>query len=195
MVKRVMATLVISIFVSFTALAQYEKGDWELGFTAEAKQVDKRRDTSIDVDSYFGLHLSAGYFLANGFSLEPELFFFNASDNGTPYKFIIGNLSYTLKLKELKVAPFMKVGAGRGNTTGWRYIDLRQFNYNEWILNASVGMKHMLSSNVAIKYEINHRKYTDRYFNDRAPEYSYTYKISDTSLLVGLTLLLDKKKK
>ncbi len=194
MVRKVMAALVICVSISFVTFAQYEKGDRELGFTAEARHVESDSYKYSYAGDYLGLNLSAGHFLVNGLSLEPEIFFFKNSGERISKRFIIGNISYTYKFKKSKVAPFIKLGIGSGNIKGNTISYFWQLPTYARIYNASLGLKHMISSKVAIKYEINHRNYKDSYTprDGGFSTSSITYEISDTSLLVGLTLLLNR---
>lgn len=71
-------------------------------------------------------------------------------------------------------------------------IYMPRLESNVTVLNASTGLKHLISKSVAIKYEINHRKYKYPY-RGHGQRYSSvdSTTITNISFFIGLSLLLN----
>ena len=136
-----------------------------------------------------------GFYVAKGFSIEPEFqfsYFWGESNSDLIYS-IIGNLSYTYLLPESKSAVFIRAGYGTSN--GVPVLPPNNLIYKEGadknsrILNLGIGFKNFLTENILLRTELGYTSYS---YSDDKKTYGITgYKTSYSfvKVLVGLSFL------
>ncbi|MDP3150854.1 MAG: outer membrane beta-barrel protein [Ignavibacteria bacterium] len=203
-VKMIIAAVIL---LSSTQFAQYKKGQWELGFTGSVGSTTQSSkssgtsgsyDNSIDTD-FFDISLLPGYYLLDGFSIEPEFGFFAIKDEKPSYN-LIANLSYTFMFPYSSNAFFIKAGYGLGNAYALPMADeflVRVSNkFDVTILNLGTGVKFFVGEKVYIRCEANYRIQSwQREYSYSYPPYYYSNDKSEYSwktlrLKVGLGILI-----
>jgi hypothetical protein len=149
----------------------YKQGDWEFGFSLNiggSSEQTKQTSTYSDGSSqysytydytekgfYTHLGVSTGYYIINGFSIEPEfdLNLYNWEISVS----LLGNLCYTFYLPQKNIYPYLKLGYGLSTEPGssnlFEFLDINT-------INAGVGIKLIYSSGMAFRMEINYRNLT-----------------------------------
>ena len=205
--KNVIMIITTIILISSSQFAQYKKGQWELGFTGSAGSITQSSkssgtsgsyDNSIDMD-FFDLSIMPGYYLMDGFSLEPEFGMF-AVKNEKPSYNLIANLSYMVMFPYTSNAFFIKAGYGIGNSYALPMADeflVRASNkFDVTILNLSTGVKISVGEKVYIRCEANYRIQSwQREYSYSYPPYYYSqdkheYSWKTLRLKVGLGILI-----
>lgn len=205
--KNAIMILTAIILLSSTQFAQYKKGKWELGFigsigsttqSSKSSGTSGSHDNSVDMD-FFDISVLPGYYLFDGFSIEPE-FGFTAIKDVKPSYNLIANLSYTLLFPNTSNAFFIKTGYGLGNAYALPMADelLVRFSdkFDVTILNLGGGVKISVGEKVYIRCEVNYRiqswqreysySYPPYYYSNDKHEYSWkTFRLK-----VGLGLLI-----
>jgi opacity protein-like surface antigen len=158
--------------------APFMKGDWELSLSGAVGKYSSETSTSggdwkySDESSrfYATLSLTAGYFLIDRLSLEPEVNFFTY-EGGPPAESIILNLSYTHPFEHSIIALFIRGGYGLGNGSsvfGISDIPVHSTDgFKVKTVNAGTGVKLLVAQNVALRIELNYQYqfYTQNYGN------------------------------
>ena len=179
------------------APAQFEKDDWELGMTIAAGSYSETSKSNYDEyynnANYAAVALMPGYYVTNGFSLEPEFSFYTMEYSDPTFQ-LSGNLSYTGWIPGQKAAWFARGGIGTGNGVPFPGMNFTLFDTEEsiFILNFGAGVKAPISQSVALRTELNYRIYQFTYH----PDYNgYSgsardHDIRDFSLRIGFSILL-----
>jgi len=195
------------ILLSSSQFAQYKKGQWELGFTGSVgstTQSSKSSGTSgsynnsVDMD-FFDISIMPGYYLFDGFSIEPE-FGFTAIKDVKPSYNLIANLSYTVLFPNTSNAFFIKAGYGLGNAYALPMADeflVRSSDkFDVTILNLGGGVKLSVGEKVYIRCEANYRIQSwQKEYSYSYPPYNYSndkheYSWKTLRLKVGLGILI-----
>lgn len=187
----------------------YKQGDWEFGFSANiggSSKKTKGTDTygyndgsqsstyTYDYNEkgiYIHLGASTGYYIIDGFSIEPELNL-NLSLGGFSVS-MLGNLCYTFYIPQKNIYPYLKLGYGLSN-------DAKNSNglfesLNLKTINAGAGLKFMYFPGMAFKMEINYRNLSGSNTYSYSDQYSSSlnnYKITTSviAISVGISILL-----
>ncbi len=201
--------IIITLLVLFSSneFAQYKKGQWEWGLGGSlgtATQSSKSSGTSGTYENsndqdFLDLSLMPGYFLADGFSIEPEIGFFSVKSVKPSYN-LIANFSYTSLFMNSPNAFFIKAGYGLGNAYSFPMVDnllIQATNeFDVVIINFSAGVKLSLGEKVNLRFEVNYRiqSWEKEYSYSYPPYYSindkHEYSWKTLRLKVGLGLLI-----
>lgn len=206
--KSLTSIAVILLFCTSLTNAQFKKGDWELGMIGSFGSLSVTNSYSYS-DSYSNysssdsksksytyaiLSVSPAYYIADGFSIEPQFGLF-ALETQSPGGYIIGNLSYTYLLPDSKVAVFAHAGYGLSNCMLFTYNDIpynrESQDFDVKLINMGVGLKFLVTSSVILKSEVNYLM--QKYENDDSDTYSSSQTeqdINNISLLFGFAFLL-----
>lgn len=169
--KKVQGLLACCLIVGvIDARAQTEKGSWEISAAANAGSMSRSYESSSggystsgssDALMYFALDLRAGWYVVDGFSIEPEVYMFAAEEQEPAFNFG-GNLSYTFNIQESPVKPFLIAGYGIGNAIPIAQLLLGQSSdeLDIPVLRVGGGLKVFVSKNVALKAEYRYERYT-----------------------------------
>jgi opacity protein-like surface antigen len=178
--------------------APFMQGDWELSMTGTIGKSTRSVSSPSPYGSwgnessttYGTLSLTAGYYIIDQLSIEPEINFL-AYEGEPPGESVLLNLSYTYPIPHSIVAPFIRGGYGLGNATSFLGIpDLAIHstdNFDIKTLNAGAGVKLIVAQNVALRIEINYRNQT---YTLEDISYSLDYKYSTVELFIGFSVLL-----
>jgi hypothetical protein len=181
--------------------APFMQGDWELSMTGTiGKSTNTTTSTAASYSwgdesskMYGTLSLTAGYYIIDQFSVEPEINYF-AYEGAPPGESILLNLSYTYPLKHSIVALFIRGGYGLGNATSFLGIPdviIRSSdNFDVKTYNAGAGVKLIIAQNVALRIEMNYRLQTYTQDYSGFTSYSFENKNSVMKLFVGFSVLL-----
>jgi hypothetical protein len=212
------SSILIIFLISSTGYAQvieklerqfYKQGDWEFGFSANIGGSSKKtkgtntygyndgsQPSIYTYDNnekgiYTHLGISTGYYLIDGFSIEPEL---NLNFNFEGFSVsILGNLCYTFYFPQKNIFPYLKLGYGMSNNGDNSNGLFESLDFKT--LNAGAGLKFMYFSSLALKMEINYRNlsgsntysYSDQYSSSSS---KYEITTSVISISIGISILL-----
>ncbi|MEW6701182.1 MAG: hypothetical protein AB1298_00540 [Bacteroidota bacterium] len=179
---------------------QLSKGSWEISFiggfarntyesTYSYSYPSPYESTSKSSSSVIDLAGTVGFFIVNGFSIEPEfrytLIIPENGANGKMYS-LIGNLSYSYLIPKKSYAVFARIGYGVSNGVPIAppntFILTVLEEKTNTILNAGIGIKFLLSEMVALRSELG---YTSFSYSKETKNYGVTgYKRNYSSLKV-----------
>ena len=196
-------TFVLAIFaISTFCFAQvkeksghqfYKQGDWEFGFSSNIgnismQTIEPNNYNYTENGIYLNIGLSAGFYIINGLSIEPELDI-NSSSEGF-FLSILGNLCYTLYIPQKNIYPYVKLGYGLSNDP--KNSDDLFNNIDYKTINAGAGVKFIYYAGMAFILEINYRNLNGSYTSNPDTPYSYTTESTSSifSVLLGISILL-----
>jgi hypothetical protein len=193
--------LCAAICAALPAISQTEGGSWELSLAGNGGSMSSSSEytseghthsSESEALSYFGLDFRAGYYVVNGLSLEPEVYFLALEKN--PPTFNLGaNVAYTFVVPESPVRPFLIAGYGIGNGVPLmqRLISRASDKLDIPVLRVGGGLKILLSKNIALKVEYRYERYT-REESGTYYVYSYTSKSTENfhNVLFGFSVFL-----
>ena len=150
--------------------AQTEKGSWEISAAANMGSMSSSYESSgagysssgsSDAIMYFALDLRTGWYLVDGFSLEPEVYML-AVDEDAPAFSLGANLAYTFNVRESPVKPFLIAGYGIGNAAPimQRLLGRASDKLDIPVFRVGGGLKVFVSKSVALKVEYRYEQYT-----------------------------------
>lgn len=206
--KSLTSIAVILFLCTSLATAQFKQGDWELGlvgslgslsvtnsYNYNSQYYNYSSSNSVSKSyTYAVISVSPAYFIANGFSIEPEFGLF-ALEEQSPGEYIVGNLSYTYLLPDSKIAIFAHAGYGVSNCILFTYNDIpynrASQNLDVKLINMGAGLKFLVTSSVILKSEINYliQNY-ERDFSDSYSSSQTKIDMNHISLLFGFAFLL-----
>ncbi|MCK9425394.1 MAG: porin family protein [Ignavibacteriaceae bacterium] len=178
--KNAIMILTAIILFSATQFAQYKKGQWEWGFNGSAGSYTQSSKSSGTYGSYdnsndqdfIDLSLMPGYFLLDGFSIEPEIGLLAVKSIKPSYN-LLANLSYTIQFPNSSNAFFIKAGYGLGNSYSFPVVDALLIRatdkFDVKIINLGAGVKLSVAENVNLRIEANYR------IQSWEKDYSYSY--------------------
>ena len=195
--KTFIMAFIALLLLAVGAQAQFEKGDWELGLTIMAGSYKETRESESQNWSYsanyFALSLMPGYFVLNGFSLEPEFNCYSLQNSDPTFQ-LLGNLSYTGWLPGHSAAWFGRAGVGTGNAYPFAGQTFSMWDADESIvvLNFGAGIKAPISRYAALRTELNYKFYRFTHPSSafEYPSGSTDYDIRDFGLRIGFSILL-----
>ncbi len=170
MKNRLVLTFCIVAATSLPAISQTQSGSWELSLagnvgsmsaTTEFTGGGRTQTDEGEAQAYLGLNLRAGYYIVDGFSLEPELYLLAVEK--TPPAFNFGaNASYTFTIPESPVKPFLIAGYGIGNGIPimQRLIGRSSGDFDIPVARLGAGVKFLVTKQVALKLEYRYERYS-----------------------------------
>jgi hypothetical protein len=191
--------------VSFSQSANpFVQGSWELNVSGSLGSINSSSEykssfgssSSKNSDSYtyFQLCAAPAYFVSDGLAIEPELdmFFYELSK---PAYSLIGNLSYTFKIADQRIAPFIKAGYGISNSVSFPVQGGIQNRVSDKldipILSLGAGVKFLVTDDILIRTELNYRTLS---YSSSYSGYGYSssskYDYSFITMLFGFSVLL-----
>lgn len=191
------------LLLSTSCLAQgaysqsFQKGTVELNFFLDAGKLTTTYEYSNSLGSnsdgrtYFNFSVTPGFFIADGFSIEPEIGFL-AVERLEPALAIIPNLSYTYLLPESRVALYARAGYGLTNSTSYFGALVKQSEKMDiGILNVGAGTKYLITDGVIFRVEINYKRLSqEEDMNYVGYSNSVKRTLENTRVLFGLSVLL-----
>ena len=204
--KQLRLLLLLNAICSATAFAQFEPGSVEITFNGTAGYLKDNLPANVygsQSVGYVMLNTDIGYYLFNGFSMEPQLGLL-ATENTFPSQSALLNLSYTYRISPSAIAVFVRGGYGISNSLSSPVVGFLPVRINAvsnvHLINASGGAKLLLTENVALDIELNYRRET---FDDEVPIGIYfinntittlthpvSYEYSYVGMLFGFSILL-----
>lgn len=191
---------ILAVLFFSSSHAQFQQGDVELALSGTVGSWSNSytigQQTESESRNVLMLGMTMGYFLADGFSVEPE-FVFMAVEKQSPGHSILANVSYTYFGAGSKVAPFVRVGYGVSNS--FSFMGVQSFlsrvsdKLDVTVLQAGGGIKVPVATGAAIRLELS---YKNQSFTREYPGFfgngSVESKMGNTyiGLLVGLSVLL-----
>ena len=162
--KRFSAVLFVFILFFGTVNAQFRKDNFEVGISTSLGSLSASNTNPWlqNYSTYYFTFLSgfAGYYLFDGFSIEPEFGIF-AIENNSPAQFIIGNISYTKLRKNSPFAFFGKIGFGLSNsvilTSSDKPLMTNPDNFDTKIVSVGMGVKYILDYQIVLRGEFNYK--------------------------------------
>jgi hypothetical protein len=195
------ALVFAALAVAIPAVSQTERGNWELSLAGNAGSVSlsyERTGTGTnyssdgEAQSYFGLDVRVGVYIAEGLSIEPEIYLL-AVEKVQPAFNIGGNASYTFSIPESPVKPFLIAGYGIGNGIPMMQRLMRRSSgdFEIPVLRAGGGVKVFLSRQIALKVEYRY----ERFFHEETSSYYSSSSTMNTTwnyhnILFGLSVFL-----
>jgi len=188
----------------------FNKGDWELNFSASIGNLTTTRSSSSSgtygssSDSksssmfYVQLGVIPAYFVTDGLSIEPEINVLIQSQEGVeskPSLSFLANLAYNFNMAGKNFAPFIRLGYGLSNSLQIPVVigglGRVSDDLDVSILNAGVGFKFSISQNLLIRTELNFRRYS--YGSESSSSFyssSYDYTLTSISGIFGFSIVL-----
>jgi opacity protein-like surface antigen len=149
-----------------SATGQSLESRWELSFSgtggwASSSSTYGGETQTSDANGYLTLAIRPGYYVIQGFSIEPEILW-TAIEGTEPAFSLAGNLSYTFDVPGSKIHPFILAGAGIGNSVPlFRTALFRSTDEMDVVLlNVGAGAKFFVSNDVAIRFEYRYQHYS-----------------------------------
>jgi opacity protein-like surface antigen len=166
--RRIVVPGICSFVLAPPLAAQPAAGTWELSLPGTAGSVSTKTEysgsyrsgsNSPEAQSYLMLYVRPGYYIFNGLSLEPEIPWM-AIEDIEPALSVTGNISYTLHSPESRVAPFVLVGYGMGNTIpdAQRAVVCTSDEFDVSVLNAGGGFKIFVGEATALRVEYRYQR-------------------------------------
>jgi hypothetical protein len=161
--------------IASPGLSQTTAGNWELSLAGNLGSMQSSHESSWssngytehsssdgDAQTYLGLNLRAGIFVADGFSLEPELYMLAVMDEQPAFN-IGANASYTFDVPNSQVKPFLTAGYGIGNAIPLmqRLLGRQSGDFDIPVIRGGGGFKIFVSKQVALKIEYRYERYTN----------------------------------
>lgn len=163
------------IFISSFALliicqqlnAQFKAGDIELSFAGSLGTTTTHiafGGLTVEKSSnYFSLFSSTGYYVMEGLAVESEIGMLLVEEKEPGYALLLG-LSYNLMIPNTNSALFGRVGYGKANSlfipeVGNVFQKLTK-NFDVDMISITLGMKHLITPNIPLKFGINYRQST-----------------------------------
>ncbi len=170
--KRFLLLLLLNAIYSATTSAQFEPGKVEITFNGAAGYLKDNLPANLYGSQSIGyvmLNADVGYYLLDGFSIEPQLGLL-ATENTFPSRSALLNLSYAHRISTSAIALFIRSGYGISNSLSSPEVGFVPVRINEisnvHLINAGVGAKILVTENVALNIEMNYRRET---FDDKVP--------------------------
>jgi opacity protein-like surface antigen len=201
--QRILAVTLASLCLGvLPALSQTQSKSWEFSLATNVGSTSSsvtftsggRTETNeSDAQTYLGLDVRAGYFVVDGFSLEPEIYVL-AVDKMRPMFNIGANAAYTFTIPESPVKPFVTAGYGIGNSNPMmqRLYQRSSEAMDVPVLRAGGGLKVFISKQVALKLEYRYERYTQENSETSYWGYSYSYEAVSNyhNVLIGFSVFL-----
>jgi Outer membrane protein beta-barrel domain len=204
--KRFLLLLLLSAICSAITSAQFEQGKVEITFNGTAGYLKDNLPVNLYGSQSIGyvmLNTDVGYYLLDGFSIEPQLGLL-ATENTFPSQSALLNLSYTHRISTSAIALFIRGGYGISNSLSSPVVGFVPIRINTvsnvHLINASGGTKILLSEHVALNIELNYRREA---FDDDVPvglyfinnnivplTHTVDYRYSYVGMLFGFSILL-----
>jgi hypothetical protein len=196
--KRFILLFAALLIVSAHSSAQFKQGDVELSFSGSLGSLSNSSNTSgynySESRNVAILSVVPGYYIIDGLSLEAELGLL-AEEKASPAQYLLGNVSYTYRIPESRVALFGRVGYGVSNSIQipmqLGIVSRVTSNFDVGVFNAGAGVKILVSQGAALRAELNYKshswtsEYHSAYYSSKT---DYTY--SNTGLLLGFSILI-----
>jgi len=191
--------ILFSLLTICVTNAQFRKDNFEVGLSGSFGGLNATNVNiyAQDYSTYNFTFLSAfvGYYLFDGWSIEPEFGIF-AVENNTPAQYAIANISYTKMRKDSPFAFFGKIGFGVSNSLILTYNNEKSTiqnpdNFDTRIISLGMGIKYLVDNNIALRGEFNYK------FQNRSliagpvngTMFSYDSKYETFSIAFGAALL------
>lgn len=197
--KQIIRIMCMLLILCSFAVAQFQQGDVEIAFSGNFGSLETSRtsggSTQSESSTYFNLSITPGYYVANGFSIEPE-FALLAVEDEEPAQYVLGNISYTYRLPESDVALFGRAGYGVSNSIQFPVpggINLRiSDKFDVGVLNLGAGVKYVIKNAVALRTEMNYRRHswTTESFSFFGGSFKSERTYTNIGLLFGFSVLL-----
>jgi opacity protein-like surface antigen len=200
--RPILAVIGIAALLAGSAFAQQPRQlTTELSLSGTGGSISTSTSSSAGSSSsenqeYFTLALRAGFFVIEGFSLEPE-FLLSTFEGVPPSMALAGNVSYTFSPAHSLVRPFLIAGVGVGNSIPIVQTPLGRTSdsFNVLLLNAGAGIKIFVTESAAIRVEYRYQRYSYSipytvysYMSYRTVDYDYTVNLH--KVLLGVSLFL-----
>jgi hypothetical protein len=182
----------------------FKQGDFEVNFSTNLgvgfQSVESSNSTDYNPYYYqdgdrpfiFLISAAVGVCVIDGFSVEPE-FDINLITDAEVSTSILANVIYNFNIPRKKIYPFIKLGYGFSNyKTDYYYNSNGDNSLDTGVLNLGAGIKSVYSSGMALKLEINYKRYSySNTYNDYYNQYSYEIDalIEALSLSIGYSIL------
>jgi opacity protein-like surface antigen len=177
----------------------FKQASWELNFTGSLGSIESQSeysssyyyysDSNSESHKYFQLGIIPAYYLVDGLAIEPEINMF-AVETEKPAFLLLGNLAYTVNIKNSKLFPFIRAGYGITNSlqipVNGNLIRITS-DMDIGVLNLGAGLKTLLTESILLRTEINYRKFS---YSDEGTGYKYSMNISSIALVFGFSVLL-----
>ena len=202
--KRIVFILIIFVIIT-SGYAQvndkperqfYKQGDWEFGFSSNIGSISIQTtgepgsyyDEYTENGIYLNLGISAGFYIVNGLSIQPE-FDINSCSEGFSVS-ILGNLCYTFYIPEKNIYPYLKLGYGLSNDP--KNSDDLFANIDYKTITAGAGVKFIYFPGMAFITEINYRNLSgsNTFYQGTPDSYTTESTTSIVSVLLGISILL-----
>ena len=195
---KVQILLITALVLSFNVLhAKTTKGVWEFslsGYLGTMKQSSEwssqygSGSSEGEVKEYVLLAVRPGYYITEGFMVEPEILW-TAQEDDPPCFAISANIAYNFNIPNTHITPFVLAGYGIGNgisiTNRLIYRSSDKLDIN--VLNLGAGLKIFVSEPVALRIEYRHQSYSYE-----SSEAFFTYESTTTynTIMFGFSVFL-----
>ena len=131
-----------------------------------------------------------GFFLGEGFELEPEMVMMLTSGS-EPVYMLNGNVSYNF-VSARKGAPFLLIGYGLANTVPFFNVPSIRLDFRIGVLNIGGGVKVFLKEGIAVRIEYRYQSFSGEGETTHYGPYSFTQKVDTRihTVQFGFSVLL-----
>jgi len=174
-----------TVFGSSILYGQIEKGSWEMSVAGTFGSYSlSTNGNDGESTSLVSIAARPGYYVIDGLSIEPELYW-TAIEDELPIFNIAANVSYTFRVAESGVSPFLLAGYGVGNGIPifQRLIFRSSDEMDVSVLNVGGGVKFFVTTSVALRAE-----YRFQQFNQ--DEDSFETTANWHTILLGFSVFL-----
>lgn len=186
---KMILALIIGICAAMSAYAQPRKGvNNELSLSGSYQNYSS--GSSSHSSGAFLLSPRFGFFVVEGFEVEPEVLLL-LSSGGDPVYVLNGNVAYNF-ISSGKQVPFLLVGYGLANTVPIFNVPFAQTGFTVGVINVGAGLKVFLKEDIAIRVEYRYQNFSGRGRTYNFGYASYTEELNATihTVQFGFTVLL-----
>jgi len=182
----------------------FKQGDFEVNFSTNLgvgfQSLESSNSTDYNPYYYqnegrpfiFLISAAIGVCIIDGLTVEPE-FDINLITGAEISTSILINAVYNFNIPRKEIYPFLKLGYGISNyKTDYYYYSNGDNSLDTGVLNLGAGLKLIYSSGMALKLEINYKRYSySNTYNDYYDQYSYEIDalVEALSLSIGYSIL------
>jgi opacity protein-like surface antigen len=180
--------LIFSTLITTFLIAQPNKQKYvELSFSGSYQDYSGEQSTGSTGALLFSSRL--GFFVKEGFELEPEVLFM-LSSGADPTYVLNGNVSYNFFSRRASTL-FILIGYGIANTVPFFNVPFGRTNFSVGVVNIGAGIKAFLSDDIALRIEYRYQRYSGSHEESSYYGHSYTQTVDSriNSVQFGFSFL------
>jgi opacity protein-like surface antigen len=186
---KVLSFMMVTLVTASSLLGQPREGkNKELSLSGSYQNYST--ESSTGSSSAFIISPRLGFFVFNGFEIEPEIWcmLIRASD---PVYMLNGNISYNF-ISGGNTVPFLLIGYGLANAIPFLGLPIQRTDFKIDVLNIGGGVKVFLREDIALRIEYRYQRFTGEGEMSTYGYYSYSLRVDTRihTVQFGLSILL-----